>query len=108
MAKKPYTAKLLEIRKQQKAHEATLAKISQLQEQADREASELNRLNAELNELRKAEQEQKLKSIAFGQSYDGDALEATMDDIAFLLDPKTREAAMAALAAARTKTTMEE
>lgn len=108
MAKKPYSAKLLEIQKRQKAHEATLEKIRQLQGQADRENEELNRLNAELNELRKAEQAQKLNSLAFGQSYDGDALEATMDDIAFLLDPKTREAAMAALAAARTKTTTEE
>ncbi len=108
MAKNPYSAKLLEVQKRQKAHEATLEKIRQLQEQASREKNELNKLNAELNELRKTEQEKKLKSIAFGNGYDGDALEASMDDIAFLLDPKTREAAMAALAAARTKTTTEE
>ena len=108
MAKNPYAAKLLEIQKRQKSHEATLEKIRQLQKLADSETKDLNRLNAELAELRKVEQEQKLKSIAFGQGYDGDALEASMEDIAFLLDPKTRAAAMAALAAVRTKSTMEE
>ena len=103
MARSPMAAKQSELQKKQKAHEATLEKIRQLQEQSDAEVADIQKVEAEITALRQAEHEKQLTNMVFGTGYDGDTFEAMMPDLALLFDPKTQAEALAALAAVRGK-----
>ena len=103
MARSTLTAKQSELQKKQKAHEATLEKIRRLQEQADTEAADIQKVEEEITALRQAEHEKQLTNMVFGSGYNGDTFEAIMPELAMLFDPKTQADALAALAAIREK-----
>ena len=100
---KNMTSKQNELLKKQKAHEATLEKIKALQAQSDEEVAAINNLEKEIASLRQAEQEKQLNSMAFGQTYNGDEFEKIMPELAILFNPKTKAAALEALAAVRAR-----
>ncbi len=103
MAKSQMAVKQSELQKKKKTHEATLEKIAALQMQADEEMSVINQMEQEIAALRQTEQEKQLNSMAFGQTYNGDEFEKIMPELAMLFDPKTKAAALEALAAVRAK-----
>ena len=103
MARSTLTAKQSELQKKQKAHEATLEKIRRLQEQADTEAADIQKVEEEITALRQAEHEKQLTNMVFGSGYNGDTFEAIMPNLALLFNPKTQAQALAALEAVRGK-----